>query len=108
MTQNILPEDSKEAVEKMIEIIRDMKKVAETEAKALERRDPVELNELIAVKDKTSRTFEQAGKEFHQRREEFTGVEPTLLLQLAKEQSELQRLTATNSAYYRAAAKKKG
>ncbi|HTK85672.1 MAG TPA: hypothetical protein VL625_11375, partial [Patescibacteria group bacterium] len=79
------------------------------EAKALERRDPKELNNLIDVKDKASRVFEQAGKEFHQRREEFTGVEPTLMLQLATEQAALQKVTAANSAYYRAAqAGKKG
>ncbi len=109
MTQNILPEDSKEAVELMIEAVREMKKVAEAEAKALERRDPKELNALIEIKDKASRIFEQAGNEFHKRRDEFTGVAPALLLELAKEQSELQKLTAANSAYYKAArAGKKG
>jgi len=109
MTVNILPEDSKAAVERMIEIIRGMKAVAEMEAKALERRDPKELDGLISVKDKASRVFEQAGKEFHQRREEFTGVEPTLLLQLATEQAALQKIAAANSAYYKASqAGKKG
>ena len=109
MTQNILPEEPKEAVEKMIEIVRGMKAVAEMEAKALDRRDPKELNALIEIKDKASRIFEQAGKEFHQRRDEFTGVEPTLLLQLATEQAALQKAAAANSAYYKAAqAGKKG
>lgn len=109
MTDNLLPEDSKAAVEKMLEIVRGMKALAEIEAKALERRDPKELNELIDVKDKASRVFEHAGKEFHQRREEFAGVEPTLLLQLATEQAALQKVAAANSAYYKAAqAGKKG
>lgn len=100
MTQDILPTAPEEALRKLIDITCAMKDIVKRESDALALSDGDALRTAIDQKADLAFMYEDAGREFQKRREEFRGVAPALLDELAAEQDILQTLERENRVFY--------
>ena len=105
--KSILPAAAEEAVQKMIDIVKAVRELAEKEAAVLYSQDSAAMKRLIAEKDALSKIYEKSGEEFRARGEEFRNVGRALLLELKAEQEHVQDLVRENSKVYDAARAKK-
>ena len=97
--KKILPQDPTAAVEKLIDITRDLYEVMEGEANAIAMRDEVRMLDTSARKDVLLPQYQAAAREFKDRVEEFRSVDRVLLNQLEDQQSLLGQITNDNQQW---------
>ena len=102
-SQPHLPEDPQQAVERMLEITRSMRVIAEAETAALQSRNGLELKTAIDQKADLLFMYDDAAREFAQRIEEFRSIDRRLIDELDGEQIVLKALEAQIRAFYDAA-----
>ena len=96
MTQNVLPADTTEALELMIEITRRMLIAMQEEARALRIQNEVAMQDVAVLKEKILPYYQKAAEEFAQRAAEFKNGDASLLDQLQAIQTELGAITREN------------
>lgn len=99
MTQNVLPADTTEALELMIEITKRMLIAMQEEARAIKIQNEVAMQDVEVLKEKILPYYQKAAEEFKQRAEEFKSAGPALLDQLQAVQTELGAVTRENQFY---------